>query len=194
MAVSMRISYLKWALAIVVGVLLQQWIFTQISRDILWRLDPQAVNRILTSFIEKEPGRPILEDELAVPLERKAGVWIVSVLINDLYEADLIVDSGAAMTTLSEDFAFEIGLHRGPASPTFSIETANGTTQAWLATVRSFEMGQVHVAHPSVAVVELSNLADHGIEGLLGGNILKAYTWRIDPQQHRLVLSPPNGY
>ncbi|RMH36479.1 MAG: hypothetical protein D6690_05675 [Nitrospirae bacterium] len=188
----MRIPYLKWALAIVVAVLMPQWLFTHLSRDIFQRLDLQAVNRIPTALItEKQSENPLSEQELAIPLERKAGIWVVSVLINDFYEAELIIDSGATITTLSEDFAFELGLHRQPSSPTIPIETVNGTTRAWLATIRSLAIGAIHVPHLSVAIVELSNLTQHGIDGLLGGDILKTYTWRIDSRHHRLILSPP---
>lgn len=186
----MRLSFVIWAFVLLIMmVMVQQWTWHHLDKGRFHDLAMNTLDRIAAISIPDEQPVPSLPDgEVAIPLKHTAGVWVLPVVIDELHEANLVVDSGAAITILSEDLAFDLGLLREPTT-TFPLETANGTTRARLATVRSLAMGDIRLSNVSVAIVDLSNLGAHGIDGLLGSNILKAYTWRLDHRRHRLVLS-----
>ena len=126
----MRIPYLKWAVFFLAVVLLEQFVFKFISQDVLPSLDDKKVMAALSTFTSgDEPTWESFDDEIRIPIERRGGLWAVNVEFNNYHEANLIIDSGANITTLSSDFAFDLGLTEKPYLPKIPMKTANGTTQ-----------------------------------------------------------------
>ena len=187
----MRIPYLKWALFFVILVLLEQFAFKFFSEDLLPSLDDKKVMAALSVLTSgDEPTWDSFDDEIRIPLERKGGVWVVNVELNNIHEANLILDSGASFTTLSEDVGFEIGLSPDPYLPKIPMNTANGKTEGWVATVESIRVGDTERTNVMAVVADLSNLTELGIDGLLGLNFLDGFVWRLDHQTGFLILEP----
>lgn len=126
-------------------------------------------------------------DEIVVPLKWQ-GVWVADVEINDLYEVNLIVDTGASSTAFSSELAFDIGLSPDPRYETATVSTASGNSEAWIGLVKSIRLGEAERTNVRVFVME--NLGGNGIDGLLGLNFLNGYKWNIDQQAGHLVLRP----
>ena len=190
----MRIPYLKWAVFFLAVVLLEQFVFKFISQDVLPSLGDKKVMAALSALTAgDEPTWDSLDDEIRIPIERKGGVWIAKVEINNLYEANLVLDSGASFTTLSEDMAFEVGLSQDINLPMLTIATANGNAKSWIAQVDSIRIGDAERTNVIVHVGDLSNVAKLDIHGLLGMNFLDGFTWRLDHQNEYLLLKPKSS-
>lgn len=185
----MRSPYLKWALFFAAFVFLEQFTIKHLSQNFQQSLDSERLVSLLTTLTGgDEPSWEGTEDTLVIPLAKRGGVWVARVAFNNMYEGNLVVDSGASFTTLSEDFAFDLGLTPQPGLPKFPFETANGTTYGWAARVHTLSLGETHRHDVVVAVVDLSNFADKEIDGLLGLNVLNGFDWRLDHQQGYLLL------
>ena len=126
-------------------------------------------------------------DEIVVPLKWQ-GVWVADVEINDLYEVNLIVDTGASSTAFSSELAFDIGLSPDSRYGTATVSTASGNSEAWIGLVESIKLGEAERTNVRVFVME--NLGGNGIDGLLGLNFLNGFNWKIDQQAGHLILRP----
>ena len=187
----MRIPYLKWAMFFVVLVLLEQFVFKFVSQDVLPSLGKEKVMAALSFFTAAdETTWESFEDETRIPLERRGGLWAVKVEFNDLHEASLIIDSGANVTTLSSDFALDLGLTENPYLPRIPMKTANGTTQVWGARVESIRLGEVQQKNLPVVIVDLPDL---DVVGVLGLNFLGKFAWMLDQQNGYLILRPKSA-
>ena len=187
----MRIPYLKWAMFFLAVVLLEQFAFKYISQDVLPSLGNKKVMAALSIFTSgDEPTWENFDDEIRIPIERRGGLWAVNVELNDFHEASLIIDSGANITTLSSDFAHDLGLTENPYLPKIPMKTANGTTQAWIAQVESIRLGEVQQKDLPVMVVELQDLE---VDGVLGLNFLGSFVWMLDHQNEYLILRPKSA-
>jgi|GEM_PF-1879582 len=185
-----RIPYLKGAVCLLFFVLAGHAAYRSLPGRLLSHFAPQNVSASLVAPSQQDLRREDLEDEIAIPLEWKMGTWVARVELNDLYEAQLIVDSGATFTTVSEDMAFDIGLAQDPRLSPFSVETANGKTHAWLGRLRSLQVGEAVSKDFSVGVQDLSNLTTEGVDGVLGLNFLNGFAWRVDQKNGQLILRP----
>jgi len=185
-----RIPYLKWALCLLFFVLAGHAAYRLLPGEALSHFAPQNVLASLIPSHQQNVRGEYLEDEIFIPLEWKMGTWVVRVELNDLYEAQLIVDSGATFTTVSEDIAFDVGLAQDPRLSPFSVQTANGEAHAWLGRLRSLQVGEAVKKDFSVGVQELSNLTAEGVDGVLGLNFLNGFAWRVDQKKGQLILRP----
>jgi predicted aspartyl protease len=125
------------------------------------------------------PPRPSCD--LAVvsqmPLQVKSRLLTVPVGINEKW-VRLIVDSGAERTTLSREAADRLGLKRDPKRVMTSSGMGGSSTNAD-AIVDRFFLGGTNMPIDRVAVGELP-LAELGVDGLLGADILLAFEMDID--------------
>ena len=187
----MRIPYLKWAVFFLAVVLLEQFVFKFISQDVIPSLGKEKVMAALSIFTSGDkPTWESFDDEIRIPIERNGGLWAVKVEFNNFHEASLIIDSGANVTTLSSDFAFDLGLTENPYLPKIPLKTANGTTQAWVAQIESIRLGEVQQKNLPVVVVELPDL---DVVGVLGLNFLGRFVWMLDQQNGYLILRPKSA-
>ncbi len=128
-----------------------------------------------------------LDDEIIVPMKWE-GVWVADVEINDLHDVKMIVDTGASMTAISSDMAFDIGLSPGQRERKTKISTANGIVDAWMGRIGSIRLGEAE--QQNVRVVVMENFGDDERAGLLGLNFLNGFQWYIDQQAGNLILRP----
>jgi clan AA aspartic protease (TIGR02281 family) len=128
------------------------------------------------------------EDSI-IPLEHLGGVWVARVEFNDLYEAQLIVDTGATFTTISEDLAFDAGVLTDSTNRHVQLSTAGGKVQAEMGLARRIRVGNVGRDDVQVVVHTIPNLPD-GIDGLLGLSFFDCFLVRLDQSNRQLHLSP----
>ena len=185
----MKTPLVKWAILFMFVVLAQHFVFKHVAFDTVKNLD---IDKVFASFsLSKNKTKTIIETldgEVIVPLKKNGGGWIIQVEFNNLYEANLIVDTGATITALSEDLAFNMGLSPDPRYAPISVLTANGNTKAWLTQIQSARSGEVELKNLMVAIIDFSNHSAGRISGLLGLNFLDNFNWRLDQQNEVLIL------
>jgi len=128
------------------------------------------------------------EDSI-IPLERQGGVWIARVEFNDLYPANLIVDTGATFTTISEDLAFDAGIQSDPRNPDVNLHTAGGNVKAKMGIAPRIRVGHAGRDDVRVVIHTIPNLPE-GIDGLLGLSFFDRFMVRLDHSQRQLHLTP----
>ena len=185
----MKTPLIKWAIMFMAFVFAQHIAFTYLFPDALKKIGLEKGFAALT-FPEKKTTTTIdaLDGEVIVPLEKRGGGWVIHVELNSLYEANLIVDTGATITSLSEDLAFDMGLTPDPYYAPVSFQTANGTTKAWISQVRTIRAGDATQQNFMVAINDFSNFSKGRISGLLGLNFLNKFDWRLDQANEVLIL------
>ncbi len=169
----------------------EHFVFKHVAFDTVKNLDVDKVlaaisppQRKSSSIIETWDG------EISVPLEKRGGGWIIQIEFNNLYDANLVVDTGATITTLSEDLAFDMGLTPDPRYAPVTMRTANGNTKAWLTQVETIRSGEAKLSNFTVAIIDFSNHSTGKISGLLGLNFLDNFDWRLDQKSQVLILNP----
>jgi clan AA aspartic protease (TIGR02281 family) len=130
------------------------------------------------------------EDSI-IDLQRYGGVWVTSVEINDLYEAKLVVDTGATLTTISEDLAFDAGIQADPRQPLINLQTAGGTIQATLGIASRIRVGNAGRDDVRVVIHTLPNFPEE-VDGLLGLSFFDGFLVQLDHAQGQLHLTPRN--
>ena len=187
----MKAPYVKWAMIVAVLVLGQHFLFQNVFDTFSKNVDVDKVKSLISRFTAQKQSATIssMDDEIIVPLTWD-GIWAARVELNDLYDANLAIDTGATVTSLSEELAFDMGLSPKPGTQPIRMETANGTTQAWVGQVRSVRLGEAQVNDMVVAVLDFSNLSKKEFDGLLGLNFLNQFVWHLDQQNGQLILRP----
>ncbi len=185
----MNTPLVKWAILFMIIVLAQHFVFTHVAYDAVKIFDIKQILSALDFTQTKDRGtHEIIEGEISIPLTKKRGAWLVEIEFNDLYEATLIVDTGASITALSEDLAFDIGLTPDPRYDPASFKTANGNTHAWLTHIQTVRVGEASMKNLRVAIIDFSNHSADSISGLLGLNFLDQFDWRLDQEHETLLL------
>ncbi|GJL62602.1 MAG: hypothetical protein NPIRA04_12560 [Nitrospirales bacterium] len=187
----MNTPFIRWAIVFAILVLGQHYVLKQWGwgPETLENLDLDTVAAALSN--SKKQTTTVtsdFEEDVIVPLEKIGGGWIIAVELNGLYSANLLVDTGATVTSLSENLAFDMGLTADPRYAPISAETANGTTTAWLTQVQTIRSGEAELKNLQVAILDFSNLSQKNISGLLGLNFLNNFEWQLDPEHERLIL------
>ncbi|WP_447971757.1 retropepsin-like aspartic protease family protein [Nitrospira sp. M1] len=187
----LKIPLIRWAIIFSILVFSQHFVLKQLGwgPDTLQNLDVDTIFAALS--VSKKQPTPFISDvegQVIIPLEQYGSGWIISVELNGLYTAKLLVDTGATITSLSEDLAFDMGLTADPRYSRISAETANGTTTAWLTQVETIRSGEAELKNLQVAILDFSNLSKRNVHGLLGMNFLNNFEWRLDQQHEALIL------
>lgn len=104
---------------------------------------------------------------------------------------ELVVDTGASLTTIPSQMARELGLW-SPTLPRAQVETAAGPIEAPVVELPELSIGSIRVERVRAVVLDLSgHLAG---KGLLGLNVLQRLNMRLDSGSGRLLLErPPSG-
>jgi clan AA aspartic protease (TIGR02281 family) len=134
-----------------------------------------------------QPESPPQLAILSAPLERIGSLFVVSILINEIRPARLILDTGASHTILSRAIARDLGLWSQQASTSVSMHTAGGTVQADLMQIDSIRIAGAEVRHSLAAIHDLPD-APPDIEGLLGLSVLRHFEVTLDAPRNRLLL------
>jgi predicted aspartyl protease len=96
----------------------------------------------------------------------------------------LVLDTGAVLTTLVPSIAAAIGYSAAASLRSTVMRTAAATEHGYL--VRLVALATLGVTLPAVYV----NVADlgHGVDGVLGMNVLLDYNIEIRPAEQRIVI------
>ncbi len=95
-----------------------------------------------------------------------------------------MVDSGASVTSISSDTASAIGLEVDRSSYPVIVSTANGSTKAWRANVKSIRVENITLNDHAIMVSDTL-----GDINLLGMNFLdELRSWRVE--RDTMVLEP----
>ena len=166
--------------------------------------DPE-VKRALTQMNEKGPPKMKLgpsvqfTEELpfirgqrktitsaAIKLAIEDGVPHVQATINGKLSRSLVVDSGAAVVTLTWNLAQELGLKPGARDQSIELRAADGRKiDARLMVLESIRVGQFTAENVQCAVLPQSMAGDN----LLGATFLRKYVFRMDLGAGELHLS-----
>ena len=98
---------------------------------------------------------------------------------------ELVVDTGASLTTIPSSMARQLGL-LGSSKKRVKIDTAGGTIEAELVQLPSLQIGPIKILRISAVIIDLPGSL--GNKGLLGQNVLRRMNVQFDSQNHRLVL------
>lgn len=128
----------------------------------------------------------------SVALLRYRNHYIAPVLVNREAALNLIVDTGASITSLSKrsfdnlvddglvgDFR-RVGVHL--------FNTANGVNRGIVYRVDQFRLGDNELNDIRIAVLDFDQ--ETGIDGLLGMNVLQHFRFQIDQDEAALLLQP----
>lgn len=126
---------------------------------------------------------------IAVPLVKKQSHYLVAGEINDRFAVNLLIDTGASISVLSENYFSRI---KNNVNTRFvrmgSINTAGGLVKAPIYQFSAFAIEQYRLVDVQFVVMELDDRS--GSDGLLGMNFLQAYDFQIDQQNTLLLLKP----
>ncbi|MEH6635866.1 MAG: retropepsin-like aspartic protease [Halioglobus sp.] len=150
-----------------------------------------------TAALDQQLAKSAIEpsaDQLpshAIPVTRHRDHFLVASSVNRGDQLNLIIDTGASITTLTRD-SFSRVVHSGfeyRGSRLFN--TANGLTQGEVYRVTSISVGETRIDDLDIAVLDYES--SEGVDGLLGMNVLRNFRFEIDQDKELLYLRPRPG-
>ena len=147
--------------------------------------DPEygdRATRLYESIVEKLNLASFSE----VPLRNTGFQFLVKVLVNNLHELNLVLDTGASVTAIRGDVLEKLGLVSGN-DRAIVLNTVGGRVNSTLVRLNSLGVGGQVVWKIDVANTDLGDL---DADGLLGMNFLEHFRFIIDQQKRRLYLEP----
>ena len=133
------------------------------------------------------PAQRVAGAETRVPMAPDGHFWIEAMVNGE--PRRFLVDTGATLTAVSDDFARDTGMEPSPGRMPVRLRTASGTITAQLATIDELAFGNV-VARDLDAVIT------PGLGGMnvLGMNFLsRLKSWRVEDGELVLVPNHPQG-
>ncbi len=126
----------------------------------------------------------------AIKLNKLNEHFMVNARINKQYRTNLMIDTGASITVLSEAY-FNALKESGDirVNRQLEINTAAGNQAAYSVIVEYFNIGEHQLEDFEIVVMELPGF-EHA-DGLLGMNFLKQFKFEIDQENSLLFLSEP---
>lgn len=134
-------------------------------------------------------------DFLTIPISESPSGWIIPVVINDKYIANLLIDTGASITIISLQYAQSAELYQPPEEDEESAEgkeqekilvrTASDTVEMVPIQIDSLEIGEISLKKQRVGVLDMP--ANNGTyDGLLGMDVLSKFDFKIDQKNEML--------
>ena len=102
---------------------------------------------------------------------------------------ELIIDTGASLTTIPAEFAQRLGLVK-PDSQVIRIDTANGEILGRRVLLPNLTIGTIRLREVDAVVIDIPGLEGRG---LLGLNVLQPLNMQIDSENKVLILRRPKG-
>lgn len=125
-----------------------------------------------------------------VDLRKEGSILMIDVRINGNPIRSMILDTGAGSMSLPFAFAQDLGITPGEATPQIQVQMADGKlVDAWRMNLESVQVGQFVVRNVECIVLpeEL-----HAAPALLGNSFLSHFTFNVDPDRGKLLLSRIN--
>lgn len=148
-----------------------------------------AAAQIATPVVAAVPGA-----SADIPFELFRGSRIVlNAKVNGV-DTPMLLDSGAGVTTLDDDFARKIGLKRGAK---VQAEGAGGSEEGELVQNVTIQAGNLKLSGVTVLVLDLEKIEKgigHPIPAVLGREVFVNSVIGVDFDKQVLTLSPPQGF
>ena len=120
-----------------------------------------------------------------VPVLTAGPSAIVTVSLNQTITGNLMLDTGATHTVISQRLAGTLSLRPAGRS---AVQTVGGMIAVTISRLRSLKVGEAEVNDLLIIIHDFS--PDPRINGLLGMDFLGRYRFGLDAQRQVLVLSP----
>ena len=133
------------------------------------------------------PAQRVAGSETRVPLAPDGHYWIEAMVGGE--PRRFLVDTGATLTAVSDDFAKRSGIEPSPGRMPVQLRTASGALTARLATIPEFAFGNIVARDLDAVIVP-------GMDGMnvLGMNFLsRLKSWRVEDGELVLVPHHPQG-
>jgi clan AA aspartic protease (TIGR02281 family) len=133
----------------------------------------------LLNIIDKEE-----EDEYkyAIPLQKYGNHYVVNLFLDD-NAFTLVLDTGASYIFIDEDKASMLEVIRDD----LVLQTAGNNVSAKLCNASSLRVGNLDLSNIEVTIAPFKR---EGIDGLLGMNFFKQFTFFINQEESILYLNP----
>ena len=151
-----------------------------------------GLNRQWTSALDQQLASVTLKqlaDQLpsyAVPVTPHSDHFLVASSINADDQLNLMIDTGASITTLARESFERIDQSGFEYRGSRLFSTANGLTQGEVYRVDSISLGEARVENLDIAVLDYQST--EGVDGLLGMNVLRHFRFEIDQDEALLIL------
>ena len=143
---------------------------------------------------EVDPPDPAASPITRVPFVERAGHLWVRGRVNGGPLADLVLDTGAAVTVLDARFAARARLHPDGSARFLGL---GGSARAALVHLRSIALGGMRAHDVQAAVLDLQPLAPAlggTPAGLIGWDLLGRGSITLDPRRRELVIGAPANH
>jgi clan AA aspartic protease (TIGR02281 family) len=154
------------------------------------KLGPSAVFAMNDRKLKKFEDTVLSE---SIDIHRGHGeLWEIAVVFNNNNKPQVIdLDTGASLTSLSYATAKAVGLTPSETDPSIHLQMADGrVVEAKKVVATSIRVGKFEVEKMPVAVMP-ENLRDAG--DCLGQSFLKHFTYKIDTEKEKLVMTKIEG-
>lgn len=112
---------------------------------------------------------------------------MVNVLINDLVQANFVLDTGASLVVISRDIADKLGIGMIRGESSIYITLADGRkVNANIVKIKSLRIGDIEGKNIEAAVLDYEE--NSNLEGLLGMSFLKQFMIRIDAKNGKIII------
>lgn len=144
------------------------------------------------------PGRQVSEKGagFALPIELYRNHIYAKVRVNGSGPLNVILDTGASVSTLSDKCAHELNL-KLQNQKTASVGAGEGKSQIALTRNVHFDLGGKEVTAKNVMVVSFAELElseGHAIDGVLGLDLFDQYVVKIDYEARAVTLYDAQNY
>jgi clan AA aspartic protease (TIGR02281 family) len=143
----------------------------------------------LKDRMHQQLTQPLPEQNIAtgIPLHKTGDHFSVDVLLNNLSAAQLMIDTGASTSVISEQLFTSLPASLQPQFVgNYPVNTAGGKVMAPIYRFRSLSVDQFSVTNIALVVLPIEGLQ---ADGLLGMNFLREFHFQIDQQNSELFLS-----
>lgn len=150
------------------------------------QLAQQAEKSDASILLGSKPRLSVEGSETVIPLSSDGHYW-VRATINGA-ELDLMIDTGATITSLSQDGAEAVGLVPDPLVAPALLNTANGQVMARAGIISELSFGTITARNLEAMILPAEGLDTN----VLGMNLLnQLVSWRVENE--RLILVPKQG-
>jgi predicted aspartyl protease len=152
--------------------------------DNFFRNLPAEPNRISTNIpIGSASAAP--RGAVTVPIIFSGRSAVVPVIFNRSVSANLVLDTGASMTMITDKLAANLRL---PFTGVHYIAGIGGMVRAQVARVDSVKVGEAEVNNMPISIHD--PFGNASFEGLLGMDFLGRFQIAVDPVKNLLILTP----
>lgn len=128
------------------------------------------------------------DHSISIPVRRIGQLYVVSVELNAARTVQLILDTGASHTILSQEVVRELALLPSDYRPGLvRLKTANGSVDAQVVRIDSMKIAAAEVRNSTAAVHTVPDFPT-GVDGLLGLSFLHQFEITLDSSKGELRL------